>query len=155
MQSPLVASSPGGAGGVVAGGNSTSPDFAGCISPTAVMLTPQQEREHSLQLISRVIHATHDMAPAPAGQNTLTPIMYWDSIAPEAMYSKKSVATALIKRSVVVFMSPLFFIFGAFWFLVYKNQRGHENNKIPLYQCSCNRIFVCGFYIIYRFICFI
>ncbi len=40
------------------------------------------------------------------------------------------------------FMSPLLFLFGAFWFLVYKNQRGHENNKRPLYQCSCNRLFV-------------
>jgi hypothetical protein len=115
LKSPLAACSPGGAGGGGAGGTPTTPGPAGGTPPA--QLTPQEEREHSLVLISRVIHATHDMAPAPAGQSTPTPFMYLDSIAPDAVYSEKSVATALIKRSVVVFMSPLFFIFGAFWFL--------------------------------------
>ena len=121
----------GGAGGGGAGGTPTTPGPGG--GTPLVVLTPQMEYEHSLLIISRVIHATHDMAPSPEGQTTPVPFMYWDSIKPDAVYSEKAVATALIKRSVVVFMSPLFFLFGAFWFLVHKNQRGHENNKRPLY----------------------
>ena len=147
MTSPLAASSPrgaggggaggtpsppgGGAGGGGAGGTPTTPGPGG--GTPLVVLTPQMEYEHSLVIISRVIHATHDMAPSPEGQTTPVPFMYWDSIKPDAVYSENAVATALIKRSVVVFMSPLFFLFGAFWFLVHKNQRGHENNKRPLY----------------------
>jgi hypothetical protein len=130
LKSPLAASSPRGAGGGGAGGTPTTPGPAGG-TPTAP-LTPQEESAHSVVIIWRVIHATHDMAPYREG-TTPVPFMYWDSIKPDAVYSEKAVATALIKRSVVVFMSPLFFLFGAFWFLVYKNQRGHENNKRPLY----------------------
>ena len=63
-------------------------------------------------IIGLVIHATHDIAPYPEGQTTPTPFMYWDSIAPNAVYSEKAVATALIKRLVVVFMSSLFFFFS-------------------------------------------
>jgi hypothetical protein len=130
LKSPLAASSPRGAGGGGAGGTPSTPGDAGGTPPA--QLASQEEHGHSVIIISRVIHATHDMAPYPEG-TTPVPFMYWDSILPGAVYSEKAVATALIKRSVVVFMSPFFFLFGAFWFLVYKNQRGNENNKRPLY----------------------
>ena len=141
MKSPLAASSPRGAGGGGAGGTPTPPGGgaggggAGGTPTTPgpgggtplVVLTPQMEYEHSLVIISRVIHATHDMAPSPEGQTTPVPFMYWDSIKPDAVYSEKAVATALIKRSVVVFMSPLFFLFGAF--LVSCSQKPNGTRK--------------------------
>ncbi len=116
MKSPLVASSAGGAGGGAGGGPGGTPPLGGPGGTPPPQLTPQEHREDSLQLLGKIIHATHDMVPYPAGQSTPTPFMYWDSIAPNAVFSDKAVATPLIKRLVVVFMSPLFFIFGTFWF---------------------------------------
>ena len=104
---PLAVSSAGrGRGGGGAGG--TPPPGAAGGTPPA-QPTQQQLGEESVQIIGLIIHATHDMAPYPEGQITPTPFMYWDSIAPNAVYSEKAVATALIKRLVVVFMSSLFF----------------------------------------------
>ena len=99
----------GGAGGGGAGGTPTTPGPGG--GTPLVVLTPEVEREHSLVIISRIIHATHDMAPYPEGQTTPVPFMYWDSIKPGAVYSEKAVAIALIKRSVVVFYVPFVFSF--------------------------------------------
>ena len=50
------------------------------------------------------------------------------------------------------FHVPFFFSFRYPLVPVYKNQRGHENNKTPLYQCSCKRVFflaltMCRFYL--------
>ncbi len=101
-----VSSAGRGRGGGGAGG--TPPPGAAGGTPPA-QPTQQQLGEESVQIIGLIIHATHDMAPYPEGQITPTPFMYWDSIAPNAVYSEKAVATALIKRLVVVFMSSLFF----------------------------------------------
>ena len=128
-----------GRGGGGAGG--TPPPGAAGGTPPA-QPTQQLVGEESVVIIGLVIHATHDIAPYPEGQTTPTPFMYWDSIAPNAVYSEKAVATALIKRLVVVFMSSLIFSFRYLLVLVYKNQRGHENNKTPLYQCSCKCLFL-------------
>ncbi len=106
MKSPLTASGAGGAGGGGGGGGTPPP---GDTPPPE--LTPQEQTEDSVHIVGRIIHATHDMAPYPAGQSTPTLFMYWDSIAPNAVFSDKAVATALIKRLVVVFMSPLLFYF--------------------------------------------
>ena len=114
MKSPLTASGAGGAGGgggTPGGGGGGSPPPGGTPPPQLSQLTPQEQREDSVHIVGRIIHATHDMAPYPAEQNTPTPFMYWDSIAPNAVFSDKAVATALIKRLVVVFMSPLLFYF--------------------------------------------
>jgi uncharacterized membrane-anchored protein len=69
------------------------------------------------------------MAPYPAGQNTPVPFMYWDSIAPNAVFSDKAVATALIKRLVVVFMSPLLFYFRYLLVFVYKTKGDTKTTK--------------------------
>ena len=136
---PLAVSSAGrGRGGGGAGG--TPPPGAAGGTPTA-QLTPQQLGDESVQIIGLVIHATHDMAPYPAGQTTPTPFMYWDSIAPNAVFSEKAVATALIKRLVVVFMSPFFFLFGTLWSLFTKTRGDTKTTKHLFINAVANACF--------------
>ena len=128
MKSPLTASAAGGAGGGDGGGGGTPPP--GCTPPPQLsQLTPQEQREDSVHIVGRIIHATHDMAPYPAGQNTPVPFMYWDSIAPNAVFSDQAVAAALIKRLVVVFMSPLLFYFRYLLVFVYKTKADTKTTK--------------------------
>ena len=58
------------------------------------------------------------------------------------------------------FHVPFFFSFRYPLVPVYKNQRGHENNKTPLYQCSCKRVFflaltMCRFYLMCYLMCYL
>jgi hypothetical protein len=144
----LTASGAGGGGG---GGGTPPPGGGGGGTPPP-QLTPQDEREDSVHIIGRVIHATHDMAPYPAGQNTPVPFMYWDSIAPNAVFSDQAVAAALIKRLVVVFMSPLLFYFRYLLVFVYKTKADTKTTKHLFINAAANvclqlQTFVFGFYI--------
>jgi hypothetical protein len=127
-----------GRGGGGAGG--TPPPGAAGGTPPA-QPTQQLVGEESVVIIGLVIHATHDIAPYPEGQTTPTPFMYWDSIAPNAVYSEKAVATALIKRLVVVFMSSLFFLFGTFWSLFTKTRGDTKTTKHLFINAVANAYF--------------
>ena len=61
----------------------------------------------SVLLYAKMIQATWDIAPRPAGQATPPPFMHWKK------ESRSGCASLLIKRYISVFMSHLLFVVSA------------------------------------------
>ena len=84
-------------------------------------LFPEDE-DTRLEFVSKIIHATWDIAPNPDGE-TLRPFVYWKTT------KGTECACALIKRYVIFFMSYFMYVFLPH-FVVYKHEMGHEKNNI-------------------------
>jgi hypothetical protein len=84
------------------------------------------DEQTKLLVYARIIHAIYDIAPYADGE-TPVPFLYWED--------GLSAATAVIKRSVIVFVAFLIFVFDHV--LVLENLLHHVNNNRPLYYCCC------------------
>ncbi len=79
-----------------------------------------------LLVYAHIVHAIYDIAPYVDGE-TPVPFLYWED--------GLSAATAVIKRSVIVFVAFLIFAFDHI--VVLENLLPRVNNNRPLYYCCC------------------
>ena len=89
------------------------------------------DEQTKLLVYARIIHAIYDIAPYPDGEDGLprtpVPFLYWaDGL---------SAATAVIKRSVIVYVAFMIFVFDLV--LVLENLLPRVNNNRPLNYCCC------------------